>query len=166
MKNNRVQELWLATTDQIEERVRERLGKVWNAIYANPELTADLTEIWLDVQTLATVFGSANALLAATIGQLEDMKWQRDIALMTKDAARREGAALARKDLARLLAEATGEAAAAIDRALGILAGESDVWVSDFTKEDFFVALKQLVREAEEEALFVEAALRESSDED
>lgn len=146
---------------EVMERIRSRLEGLWNANYDNPAVTAALVETYQDARLLKAWLDYAASMAESMAAVATEMRSQRDAAI--DEFTRQPGRTYetARHDLAKMLANDARLPAADVERALGALLGDNEIYLSPFTVQDFYEALAQVVEQVKEESQLQEEAQEE-----
>lgn len=143
----------LVPVDDVVARIQQVLDGLWNALSeARPDLVNQLATVSGDLDVLVVAARDMLDMLAGTLAVADELREQRDAAL-EKLAWRHKDAHVLR-DMAKAIAHDSGIPFQDVERTLEVLGGFNDLWVSDYTKDDLFEALRTMAREAAEEAAY------------
>jgi hypothetical protein len=146
-------------------RVIGTLDNVWKVLSEErPDLADELALVGDDLAKLDAAMTTLNDMLAGSLTTADELRRQRDEALdqlAFREPGKRNQAI---RDLAKYISWDSGIPPQDIERALEVVGGDSDLWVSEYTKGDFFEALRQLAQEVFEESVY-QAALEEEEEE-
>jgi len=150
--------------EDVAERMRATLEDVWKRLSAErPDLANKLATVDSDLAVIDATVREMVTLLEAALTAGAELRQQRDEALdrlAFLEPGKRNQAIL---DLAKYISWDADIPPADVQRLLEVLSGDSDLWVSEYTKDDFFAALRKMAQELFEEATY-QAALEEEEE--
>jgi hypothetical protein len=148
----------LLTMDDLVERIRSNLETAWNGVSPDSDEARALADVWTDAQILQMVVTQTEQLLAETISVAEQMRQQRDMAVEDRQFWMNENRNSGLRELAYYLAQ---QAHIGIDdarRVINMIIGDEDLPVSEYSKQDFIEAVRQLAMELLEETMLLAEA--------
>lgn len=145
----------LIPVEDVMARVVMTLDGVWKRLSEErPDLANQLATAAGDLQKLAVAMDQLGAMLGGALATADELRKQRDDALDKLVYLEPNKRNQALRDLAKYISWDSSIPPQDVERVLEILSGDSDLWVSEYTKDDFFAALRQFAQEAFEEAAY------------
>lgn len=145
----------LVPVDDVAERIRATLDGLWNTLSEErPDLARELAATATDVNTLVLAARDMVDMLAATMATATDLREQRDALVDRLAYLEPKKKSQAIRDLAKYMSWDSDIPPQDIERVFEVLSGENDLWVSKYTKGDFFEALRNLAQEVFEESIY------------
>jgi hypothetical protein len=143
----------LLTMEELLMRIRDSLETAWNAVSPDSHEARALADAWTDAQLLKASLDHTEKLLADTLWMAEQFKSQRDMAVEDVEYWRNENRDSGIRLVAYYMAQQSGISIGDAQRIIGLIMGDLELPVSEYTKEDFIAAVKQLAMELLEEEL-------------
>jgi hypothetical protein len=167
-------DLDIQTTDQMVERIGQRLGHAYDELSGKPEAQAAIVAVWESVQQLQRVNAEKDMMLQVMKAAMDEAVQQRDFAVIDAKAweatARgwefdlktwsNHGVEMAQEKLAGVIAIATDLPATDVARVLDDLLGE-DEGIDEVARDEFLHSFMEFAN-----ALYTEQAYRAYADDE